>query len=357
MDRRNLLGFRGPGAPGELMIVVDSLVKTFPGAGGAGEVAALRGIDLEIGDGEIFGVVGPSGSGKSTLLRCLNLLEKPTSGRILLGGDDLSTLSGSELRSARRRIGTVFQQFNLLHSRTVVGNIEFPLEVAGVGKADRRARAKALIDLVGLTGKEKSYPSQLSGGQQQRVGIARALAAEPDVLLCDEATSALDPDTTGQILDLVAEINRRLGVTVVIITHELGVLRRVCTSAARLEAGCIVETGRISDLVADPRSALGAAIVPVGDDPSAGAISDTALVTAIGDDAHGPWLSEMIRELDTGIAVVGGRVEKVGDTTVGRLRLRFDVGVDRARIARFVDEREHLTLSWGTDTDLEGLSE
>jgi D-methionine transport system ATP-binding protein len=339
------------------MIVVDALGTTFPGAGGAGDVAALRGIDLEIGDGEIFGIVGPSGSGKSTLLRCLNLLESPTSGRILLRGDDLSELSGSEQRSARRRIGTVFQQFNLLHSRTVLGNIEFPLEVAGVGKDERRARAKALIDLVGLTGKEKSYPSQLSGGQQQRVGIARALAAEPDVLLCDEATSALDPDTTDQILDLVAEINRRLGVTVVIITHELGVLRRVCTSAARLEAGRIVETGRISDLVADPDSALGAAIVPVGDDPSAGAISDTALVTAIGDYAHGPWLSEMIRELDTGIAVVGGRVEKVGDSTVGRLRLRFDVGVDRARIARFVDEREQLTLSWGTDTDLEGLSE
>lgn len=338
------------------MIVVDDLVKTFPGAAGAEEVAALRGIDLEIPAGEIFGIVGPSGSGKSTLLRCLNLLEKPTSGRILLGGDDLSTLSGAALRSARRRIGTVFQQFNLLHSRTVLGNVEFPLEVAGVRKGPRRDRARALIELVGLAGKERSYPSQLSGGQQQRVGIARALAAEPDVLLCDEATSALDPDTTGQVLDLVAEVNRRLGVTVVVITHELAVLRRVCTSAARLEAGRIVETGRIADLIADPDSALGAAIVPVGDDPSAGPITDTALVTATGEAAHGPWLSDLVRAVDADVAVVGGRVERVGAMTVGRLRLRFEPGTDRDRVARFVAGNPHLTLSWGVDTDLEGVS-
>ncbi|NME80750.1 methionine ABC transporter ATP-binding protein [Rhodococcus sp. 105337] len=339
------------------MIVVDNLVKTFPDAGGAGEVAALRGVSLDIPDGEIFGIVGPSGSGKSTLLRCLNLLEKPTSGRILLGGDDLSTLSGAELRSARRRIGTVFQQFNLLHSRTVLRNIELPLELAGLGKDERRARAASLIDLVGLSGKEKSYPSQLSGGQQQRVGIARALAAEPEVLLCDEATSALDPDTTEQVLDLVAEVNRTLGVTVVVITHELGVLRRICTSAARLEAGRIVETGRITDLVASPDSALGAAMLPVGDDPSLGSSADTAVVTAIGDAAHGPWLSQMIRAADADIAVVGGRVEQVGDVTVGRMRLRFTTDTDHARVERFVDQHPHLTLSWGAGTELEGLTE
>lgn len=339
------------------MIVVDNLVKTFPGAGGAGEVAALRGVSLRIPTGEIFGIVGPSGSGKSTLLRCLNLLEQPTSGRILLGKDDLSTLSGNDLRSARRRIGTVFQQFNLVHSRTVLRNIEFPLELAGLGKNERRERALALIELVGLTGKEKSYPSQLSGGQQQRVGIARALAAEPDVLLCDEATSALDPDTTNQVLDLVAEVNRRLGVTVVVITHELGVLRRICTSAARLEAGEIVETGRITDLVASPGSALGAAMLPVGDDPSAGSGGDTALVTAIGDAAHGPWLSRMIRETETDIAVVGGRVEQVGDVTVGRMRLRFTAGTDRARIEQFVRDHPYLTFSWGPAEGIEGLAE
>ncbi|KLL96378.1 methionine ABC transporter ATP-binding protein [Rhodococcus sp. IITR03] len=338
------------------MIVVENLVKTFPGAGRSGEVAALRGVSLEIPDGEIYGIVGPSGSGKSTLLRCLNLLERPTSGRILLGKDDLSTLSGAELRAARRRIGTVFQQFNLLHSRTVIRNVEFPLEVAGIGKEQRRTRALELLDLVGLAGKGESYPSQLSGGQQQRVGIARALAAEPEVLLCDEATSALDPDTTDQVLDLVAEVNRRLGVTVVVITHELGVLRRICSSAARLDAGQVVETGRIVDLVADPESALGHALVPVGTDPSTVRVPTRLwsprsvmprTVRARGDDPRDR----------RDIAVVGGRVEQVGSVTVGRMRLRFTAGTERALIEGFVAERPYLSLAWGTEAELEGLTE
>lgn len=336
------------------MITVENLVKTFPAAGGAGEVSALRGIDLDIAEGEIFGIVGPSGSGKSTLLRCLNLLERPTSGRIVLRGDDLSQLTGAGLRGARRRIGTVFQQFNLLHSRTVRANVEFPLELAGMDRKRRRARADELIELVGLSGKEKAFPSQLSGGQQQRVGIARALASEPDVLLCDEATSALDPDTTEQVLDLLVELNAAIGVTVVLITHELGVLRRVCTAAARLDGGRVVETGRILDLVADPGSALGAAIVPVGDDPSTGEQSDTALVTTIGEEAHGPWLAQLVRKLDVDISVVGGRVEQVAGVTVGRLRLRFGPDVDRADVEAFVDSQPGTTLAWGPETRIEG---
>lgn len=336
------------------MITVENLVKTFPAAGGAGQVPALRGIDLEIAEGEIFGIVGPSGAGKSTLLRCLNLLEQPTSGRIVLRGDDLSQLTGPGLRQARRRIGTVFQQFNLLHSRTVRANVEFPLELSGMDRKQRRARADELIDLVGLGGKEKAYPSQLSGGQQQRVGIARALASNPDVLLCDEATSALDPDTTDQVLDLLVELNRSIGVTVVLITHELGVLRRICTSAARLEDGRIAETGRILDLVAAPGSALGAAIVPVGDDPSIGDDADTALVTTIGDEAHGPWLAQLVRKLDVDISVVGGRVEQVAGVTVGRLRLRFGPDVSRADVEAFVDAQPGTTLSWGPESRIEG---
>lgn len=336
------------------MITVENLVKTFPAAGGAGEVAALRGIDLEIAEGEIFGIVGPSGAGKSTLLRCLNLLEQPTSGRIVLRGDDLSQLSGAGLRQARRRIGTVFQQFNLLHSRTVRANVEFPLELSGMDRKQRRARADELIELVGLGGKEKAYPSQLSGGQQQRVGIARALASNPDVLLCDEATSALDPDTTDQVLDLLVELNRSIGVTVVLITHELGVLRRICTSAARLDDGRIAETGRILDLVGTPGSALGAAIVPVGDDPSVGADADTALVTTIGDEAHGPWLAQLVRKLDVDISVVGGRVEQVAGVTVGRLRLKFGPDVPRADVETFVESQPGTTLSWGSESRIEG---
>ncbi|WP_137725098.1 methionine ABC transporter ATP-binding protein [Prescottella subtropica] len=338
------------------MITARNLVKTFPAVGGAGEVSALRGIDLDIAEGEIFGIVGPSGAGKSTLLRCLNLLEQPTSGRILLRGDDLSQLTGAGLRAARRRIGTVFQQFNLLHSRTVRANVEFPLELAGTGRAERRARADELIELVGLAGKEKAYPSQLSGGQQQRVGIARALASNPDVLLCDEATSALDPDTTGQVLDLLADLNRTIGVTVVLITHELEVLRRICTSAARLDDGRIAETGRILDLVATPGSILGSAIVPVGGDPAdSDAVVDTAVVTTIGDDAHGPWLSQLVRALDVDISVVGGRVEQVAGVTVGRLRLSFGPDVRRADVEAFVAAQPNTTLAWGADARLEGV--
>ncbi|MBU4615380.1 methionine ABC transporter ATP-binding protein [Prescottella equi] len=336
------------------MITVENLVKTFPAAGGAGEVTALRGVDLEIAEGEIFGIVGPSGAGKSTLLRCLNLLEQPTSGRIVLRGDDLSQLSGGGLRQARRRIGTVFQQFNLLHSRTVRANVEFPLELSGMDRKTRRARADELIELVGLGGKEKAYPSQLSGGQQQRVGIARALASNPDVLLCDEATSALDPDTTDQVLDLLVELNRSIGVTVVLITHELGVLRRICTSAARLDDGRIAETGRILDLVGTPGSALGAAIVPVGDDPSGGDDTDSALVTTIGDEAHGPWLAQLVRKLDVDISVVGGRVEQVAGVTVGRLRLKFGSDAPRGDIEAFVEAQPGTTLSWGPESRIEG---
>ncbi|RVW03848.1 methionine ABC transporter ATP-binding protein [Rhodococcus xishaensis] len=338
------------------MISIENLVKTFPAAGGVGEVSALRGIDLEVAEGEIFGIVGPSGAGKSTLLRCLNLLERPTSGRIVLRGDDLSQLTGAGLRAARRRIGTVFQQFNLLHARSVRANIEFPLELAGLDRKQRRARADELIELVGLGGKEKAFPSQLSGGQQQRVGIARALASQPDVLLCDEATSALDPTTTDQVLDLLAELNRSIGVTVVLITHELGVLRRICTSAARLADGRIAEAGRILDLVGEPGSVLGDAIVPVGVGPSEGDGADTAVVTTIGDEARGPWLAQLVRKLDADISVDGGRVEQVAGVTVGRLRLRFGPGVSRADVDAFVDAQPNVTLSWGVGAGVDGSS-
>jgi D-methionine transport system ATP-binding protein len=203
------------------MISVENLVKTFPASGGAGEVSALRGIDLEIAEGEIFGIVGPSGAGKSTLLRCLNLLEQPTSGRIVLRGDDLSQLSGAGLRQARRRIGTVFQQFNLLHSRTVQANVEFPLELAGLDRKQRRARADELIQLVGLAGKEKAFPSQLSGGQQQRVGIARALASDPAVLLMDEPMGALDAFTREQVQEILLKAWSKSNKMVFFITHSV----------------------------------------------------------------------------------------------------------------------------------------
>ena len=232
------------------MIEILDLRKEYRTANGP--VVALRDINLSIARGEIYGIVGRSGAGKSTLLRCLNLLERPTSGEVLLDERSLTSLSKRALRGARRDIGVVFQHFNLLSSRTARGNVEFPLEIVGVPAQQRRERALELLELVGLADRSESYPAQLSGGQKQRVGIARALAADPKVLLCDEPTSALDSATTEQILDLIIDINEKLGLTVVVITHELDVVRRACDSAALLADGSVVDAGPLAELVGGP---------------------------------------------------------------------------------------------------------
>ena len=219
------------------MITLKNITKTY---GGAAQVQALKGINLTIDDGEIFGIIGKSGAGKSTLVRCINMLEKPTSGQVIIDDKDLTKMNESQLRAERKNIGMIFQHFNLLSSRTVAENIAFPLELVGASKDVIEQKVASLLDLVGLSDRAGNYPSQLSGGQKQRVGIARALAARPEVLFCDEATSALDPATTEQILDLLAEINQRTGVTVVLITHESEVVRRICDSAALMADGRIV---------------------------------------------------------------------------------------------------------------------
>ncbi|MGY2268948.1 methionine ABC transporter ATP-binding protein [Pseudomonas sp. SDO5561_S422] len=240
------------------MIVVEQVSKTYAD----GQPPALDNVSLQIADGSIFGIVGRSGAGKSTLLRCLNLLERPTSGRILMDGQDLTLLSDKQLRQQRQRIGMIFQGFNLLHSRNVADNVAVPLEIAGEPKAERVARVKELLELVGLSDKALAFPSQLSGGQKQRVGIARALAARPDYLLSDEATSALDPETTASILELLRSINRQLGVTIVLITHELDVVKAICDSAVSLANGRVVESGSLIQLQADPASSLGRSLAP-----------------------------------------------------------------------------------------------
>jgi D-methionine transport system ATP-binding protein len=222
----------------------------------SGNVEALKDIHLSINAGEIFGIIGYSGAGKSTLIRLINLLEQPTSGTVLVDGEDLTSLSEKKLRAARKRIGMIFQHFNLLWSRTVEENIRFPLEIAGVAKKDQTARVHELIKLVGLEGREKSYPSELSGGQKQRVGIARALANDPKVLLCDEATSALDPKTTDSILDLLVDINQKLGLTIVLITHEMNVIRKICHRVAVIDEGRIVEEGNVLDVFQHPKEAI-----------------------------------------------------------------------------------------------------
>lgn len=229
---------------------------------GSQKVVALDGVSLLVKPGEIFGILGQSGAGKSTLIRCVNQLEKPTSGSVIVDGQEMTKLSGNKLRQARQRIGMIFQHFNLLSCRNVVENIAFPLEVMGYSRLKRRAKVEELISLVGLTGKADAYPAQLSGGQKQRVGIARALAGEPKVLLSDEATSALDPQTTRSILDLLRDLNKRMGLTILLITHEMDVVKQICDSVAVLNAGKIVEKGYVSDLIAKPESFLAQEFFP-----------------------------------------------------------------------------------------------
>ena len=232
------------------MIKLEHISKTFGDTGDG--VHAVKDVSLEIGDGEIFGIIGFSGAGKSTLVRCINLLERPTSGTVTVDGQELTALSEKELRQARKKISMIFQGFNLLMQRTCLKNVCFPMELSGVPKAQAEKKALELLDLVGLKEKASAYPAQLSGGQKQRVAIARALAPDPKVLLCDEATSALDPTTTNSILALLKELNQKLGVTVVIITHQMSVIEEICTRVAILDGGEVAEEGRVEDIFAHP---------------------------------------------------------------------------------------------------------
>ena len=242
------------------MIELKHISKIFPTADG--DFQALTDVDLTIPTGDIFGIVGMSGAGKSTLVRCINLLERPTSGQVLIDGlleengraVDLCTLSPAQLRRARRGISMIFQQFNLLMQRTCLDNICFPMEIAGVSKAQARQRARELLDTVGLPDKADAYPSQLSGGQKQRIAIARALASDPKILLCDEATSALDPTTTASILGLLKDLNEKLGVTVVVITHQMSVIEEICSRVAILDGGILAEQGKVEDIFSDPHT-------------------------------------------------------------------------------------------------------
>ena len=234
------------------MITLKNVSKTYETKDGT--VHALQDVSLTINKGDIFGIIGMSGAGKSTLVRCLNFLERPTSGTVEIEGKDLSALSEKELRMERRGIAMIFQHFNLLMQKNVMDNVCFPLRIAGVSKADARKRAKELLEIVGLSDKAKAYPIQLSGGQKQRVAIARALASNPKILLCDEATSALDPQTTKSILALLKEINEKYGITIVIITHEMAVVREICNRVGIVGSGHLVETGEVLEVFSHPQS-------------------------------------------------------------------------------------------------------
>ena len=235
------------------MIELQHIDKVYHTA--SGDLHALKDINLTINEGEIFGIIGLSGAGKSTLVRCINMLEKPTSGKVMVDGQEMTALGEEQLRKARQNIGMIFQHFNLLSSRTVFGNIAFPLEIQGMDKAAIQKKVEPLLDLVGLKDRADHYPSQLSGGQKQRVGIARALASDPKVLLCDEATSALDPQTTESILNLLRDINKRLHITIVMITHQMNVVKEICDRVAVIENGEIIEQGSMVDIFTNPQKA------------------------------------------------------------------------------------------------------
>jgi D-methionine transport system ATP-binding protein len=304
------------------MIWIRELYKEYPQ--GAQTVAALNGVNLHVAKGEIFGVLGPSGAGKSTLIRCVNLLEKPTSGSITVNGQEMTALSAAELRQARQHIGMIFQHFNLLSSRTVADNIAFPLEITGVPLEERRERVKELLALVGLEEKSGSYPAQLSGGQKQRVGIARALATQPDVLLCDEATSALDPQNTTAILDLLRDLNRRLGLTILLITHEMNVVKQICDRAAVLEEGKIIEEGTVGELAARAGSMIARALFPAIEPPPVRPGTRVVTITFTGDAADQPILAGLVRQYDLGVNILGGSIQTVGGQRVGKLQVSLE---------------------------------
>ena len=239
-------------APADIMISIRDLEKVY--SNGGSNVTALKGINLDIPRGSIFGIIGLSGAGKSTLIRCINRLDPPTGGKILIDGTDIMQLSNKDLLQMRRQLGMIFQQFNLLMQRTILANVMFPMEISGVPRAQAKKRAMELLDIVSLSDKANMYPAQLSGGQKQRVAIARALTMEPKVLFCDEATSALDPMTTRSILLLLQDINKRLGITIVVITHEMEVIRQICTDVAIIDGGVIAEHGRVRDVFTHPKT-------------------------------------------------------------------------------------------------------
>ncbi|WP_269496921.1 methionine ABC transporter ATP-binding protein [Castellaniella sp. S9] len=306
------------------MIDLEDIRKTYHSGGRA--VHALADVNLAIRQGEVFGIIGRSGAGKSTLIRMLNLLERPTEGAVKVDGRDITAFSDAQLREYRRGVGMVFQHFNLLRSRTVLDNVCFPLRLAGMTRDARLARAREVLALVGLSDHAHKYPGQLSGGQQQRVGIARALANRPRLLLCDEATSALDPETTQSILRLLGDINRRLGLTIVLITHSMDVIRAVCDRVAVIEAGRIVESGEVLEVFLHPRhDATQSLLSESGMDAEGWRAMADGLTGRLlrlsfrGDATVQPLLSRISRELSLDLSILQGSVGRIKDTPFGQL--------------------------------------
>lgn len=326
-------------AKGDNIIRIVNMGKTFETS--SGPVMALDDINLDIKEGSIQGIIGLSGAGKSTLVRCINYLEIPTSGEVQFEGRSLGSMTDREIRSIRRNMGMIFQQFNLLDQRNLLRNVTFPLEIAGEDKKKAKARAHELLEMVGLADREKNYPSQLSGGQKQRVAIARALATNPKILLCDEATSALDPKTTNQILDLLKKINEELGVTIIVITHQMSVVEAICDEVAIIDHSHIVESGPVSEIFSNPRSEIGRRLI-LGDGD---AYADTPItfgdsknekirIVFDGHNAHEPIISDMILQCKTPVNILFANTHEVDGMAVGQMVVELPEAEEEAALLK-----------------------
>ena len=318
------------------MIEIKNLTKTFKTADAT--VEALKNVNISIETGDIYGIIGMSGAGKSTLVRCINMLERPTEGSVIIDGVDMSDLSSKELRKKRRDITMIFQGFNLLMQRTCLKNICFPLELAGVNKGEAVKKARELLEIVGLPDKENAYPAQLSGGQQQRIAIARALATNPKVLLCDEATSALDPKTTHSILELIKDINRKLGITVIVITHQMSVVEEICNRVAILDDGVVVEKGNVSDIFAAPKSDAARRLVfPEGfDEKSLETYSEEPRIRVVFNGAQAaktPLIAMMAAEKGIYANIMAASTKSIGDKAYGSMILGISGGEEKLKEA------------------------
>ena len=319
------------------MIELQHLTKRFATQGGT--VVALNDINLTIQDGDVYGIIGMSGAGKSTLVRCINMLERPDEGSVTVNGKQMQSLNAAELRAARREITMIFQQFNLLMQRTCLRNIMFPMELAKVPKDKAEARARELLELVGLPDKADAYPAQLSGGQKQRIAIARALATDPKVLLCDEATSALDPNTTHAILTLIKDINKKLGITVVVITHQMSVVEEICDSVAILDGGVVVEQGEVREIFANPKTAAARRLVAPNGGSAARDLSSFApddhvvRVTFNGSSAAKPLVASLAAEKGILVSVLSADTRDLSGQCYGSMLLKLPRDTEQAKQA------------------------
>lgn len=315
-------------------------------------VNAVNNVSLTIEKGSIHGIIGFSGAGKSTLVRCLNLLEVPDSGKVIFNGKDLMTLKGKELRRNRQKIGMIFQSFNLLAQRTVLGNICYPLEIAGVSKKEAVVKAKKLLEMVGIADKAKSYPSKLSGGQKQRVAIARALATDPDVLLCDEATSALDPITTTSILELLKSINKELGVTIVVITHEMKVVKQICDTVSVMSDGNIVEQGKVKDIFMNPHSDITKNLVINNLECNAEDNRKYLRIVFEGQSAFEPVISSLTLECNEMVNILGANTENIGGRAYGQMLIELPENKESVqKIKNYLDKKQITFEEGGENND------